>query len=152
MESEGPISWLPEKLLNNNQKKFEKNILNEYQFIGFYFSSNWTDNCKNATKKLIDFYVKMNNIDPESKIFEVVYFASDDDEKTVQNYCKSMPWLICPFNCIEQESIENGCEINHIPALIIFSSSGELIEEKGETVLENDAETTYATWLSKIYN
>ena len=152
MNSEGPISWLPEKLLDSKQKKIERSTLNDVQFIGFYFSANWTEACRNFNKKLTDFYVKLNNIEPGSKLFEVVFFSAEQDEKTFQNYCKTMPWLACPLNTFEQESIENGCEIKRIPALIIFSQGGELIEENGEQALENDPEMTYGIWLSKAFN
>ena len=142
-----PISWLPEELYKQ-EEKISRNDLKDIQLLSFYFGSLSEGRCTNFTPELIDFYTKINN---EDKLFEVIFFSNDIDEDSFKRHYTKMPWLACPFKCFEQECIDEGCEINELPKLIVFSKNGQLVDESGQNIIneKKDFEEIFATWLSK---
>ena len=150
MESEvlsQPISWLPEELYKQDEK-IKRTELNDVQLLGFYFASLTSGQCTNFTPELINFYNKFNS--ENNKVFEVIFFSNDKDENAFRQHYDKMPWLACPFKCFEQECIDEGCEINDLPTLIVFSKNGQLIDESGQiTLTEKNEDDTFALWLSK---
>lgn len=95
------------------------------KFLGLYFSAHWCPPCRNFTPKLASFYEARKQQGKDD--FEIIFFSSDRDVASFNEYYESMPWLAAPFGDARIEALSNRFQVEGIPTLVIIDSDGKVI-------------------------
>jgi len=97
--------------------------------IGLYFSAHWCPPCRGFTPVLAKVY---NELKEKSKKFEVVFFSSDRDQGSFDEYHKEMPWLAVPFADRDAKAKASGVfNVSGIPTLVLIDGQGNIITDDG---------------------
>jgi nucleoredoxin len=91
-----------------------------------YFSAHWCPPCRNFTPILAKFY---NEINKESKRFEVVFVSWDREKKEFQEYFKTMPWLAVDYDQAQiRTALNSKYSVTGIPKLLIVDEAGNVLD------------------------
>lgn len=130
LAAEATFDWktrFPTDLVDASGKKVDASTLNG-KVVGFYFSAHWCGPCRLFTPELVKF-AKLNK-----DKFAVVFVSFDrPDEKAMFDYMKEMkmPWAALPYKSEAGEKISQENNVQQIPTLLIYDSSGNLVTKNG---------------------
>ena len=84
-----------------------------------YLSMHDCPGCLEFTPLLVDLYEELN---AESKTFEVVFMSGDKQETVFKNYYAEMPWLAIPFKDVRLKNVVKHFKIKGLPRLIVMDA------------------------------
>ena len=95
-------------------------------------------------KTLKNFYTDANL---EERSIEVVLVSSDRSQEEWQQHHASMPWVSLEYGDPTADKLRAKYDVRSVPKLIILdSTTGFTITEKGRKDLSDDVKGVYATW------
>jgi thiol-disulfide isomerase/thioredoxin len=125
------------KLVSVDQGSFQGHALDPEKAIDhflFYYSANWSPNCRKFTPELIKFYTKAKK---EAANFEVIFVSRDDSEKEMLNYMieQKMPWPAIRFEDLITLKFLKSVSVRGVPSLAVLDSRGLILAQsyKGGT-------------------
>lgn len=106
--------------------------------VGLYFSASWCGPCRRFTPTLVELY---NEVSAKGD-FEIIFVSADEDEDAFKGYLSKMPWLAIPFSDSDtRDRLDELCEVQGIPHLVILDENGKVAVEEGtDVVLEYGVE------------
>lgn len=108
-------------------------LKNDFDYTICYFSAHWCPPCRGFTPKFAEWY--KNNVSkmPAGKTFETIFFSSDRDEKSFQEYYGEMPWKSAPTNDDKRTAELKGLfEVDGIPTVtVVDNKTGKVAEPRG---------------------
>lgn len=87
------------------------------------------------------------------KNFQVVFISSDYDQRSFNEYYKTMPWLALDFkDQRKKEELAKRFDVTEIPKLVLIDgdTGNTLCTNAKEQLLYLDVEGTYFPWRSSI--
>eukprot|EP00494_Astrolonche_serrata_P006557 UN06581 len=118
--------------------------------IGLYFSAHWCGPCRQFTPELAKYYKKMKEL---KKPFEIVFCSSDRDQKSFDEYYKTMPWMAIPYKYRDmKDALSERFGIRGIPALIIVDENFDVITANGRGIPTSDPEGKKFPWIPEPVN
>ncbi|XP_057813851.2 probable nucleoredoxin 1 [Cryptomeria japonica] len=118
-------------LIRNNGEQVKVEKL-EGKIVGLYFSAHWCPPCRAFTPVLSEVYTKL----AEKGDFEIVFVSDDEDEKSFEEYHKTMPWLTLPLSDTEaKEKLDQEFDIKGIPTLIFLDEKCKTISTDGVSII-----------------
>jgi thioredoxin-related protein len=138
------FSWsevFPDGLLDDQGQAIDLARL-EGKFVGLYFSAHWCRGCRQFTPRLLTF---RNGVANE---FEVVLLSFDNSEPEQFAYMKAyaMPWPTAKFKSEAVQKLTEQFNISAIPALIVYSPSGNVVSETGYEDVNFSPDSCLAAW------
>ena len=125
------------KLVSVDQGSFQGHALDPEKAIDhflFYYSANWSPNCRKFTPELIKFYTKAKK---ENTNFEVIFVSRDDSEKEMLNYMveQKMPWPAIRFADLTTLKFLKSVSVRGVPSLAVLDGRGLILTQsyKGGT-------------------
>ena len=149
------IQLLPQELKSKNGITALSEV-NESPLVGIYFSAHWCPPCRGFTPVLSEFYNKANE---EKKQIEIVFVSCDKDLNSFNEYYNTMPWVAINFEDEMKDAIAEAFEINGIPCLLVFDNKGNLVDQDGRDIVEQNKDYGYTKenadkvikeWMDKI--
>ena len=149
------IQLLPQELKSKNGITALSEVI-ESPLVGIYFSAHWCPPCRGFTPVLSEFYNKANE---EKKQIEIVFVSCDKDLNSFNEYYNTMPWVAINFEDEMKDTIAEAFEINGIPALLVFDNKGNMIDQDGRDIVEQNKDYGYTKenadkvikeWMDKI--
>eukprot|EP00298_Acanthocystis_sp_HF-20_P028960 c7823_g1_i1.p1 GENE.c7823_g1_i1~~c7823_g1_i1.p1 ORF type:complete len:342 (-),score=142.18 c7823_g1_i1:170-1195(-) len=134
---------LGETLIDSNGNQYGVDILAD-KLVGIYFVSRDSTPCQLFTPQLTQFYSQLQS---EKKNIIVVLVSLDPDSATFDDHFRSLPFLAVPItetNIIEKAKVACLVDPRFLPKLIIYSSSGKLIEKSATSVVLSPK--TFSQW------
>ena len=107
-----------------------------------YFSAHWCPPCRNFTPKLAALY---NNWNKNQKRVEIIFSSSDNDQTSFQEYFNSMPWLALPLGDPRSSALEEMCDVQGIPMLVMIGRDGSVLYPDVRDLIEDTGEDALAT-------
>ncbi|XP_059075688.1 probable nucleoredoxin 1 [Cryptomeria japonica] len=118
-------------LIRNNGEQVKIEDL-EGKIVGLYFSAHWCPPCRAFTPILSGVYTKL----VENGDFEIIFISEDKDEKSFEEYHKTMPWLALPFSDKQtKEKLDQEFDVEGIPTLIILDQKCKTISTDGVSII-----------------
>uniref|UniRef100_A0A5B6YMS9 protein-disulfide reductase n=1 Tax=Davidia involucrata TaxID=16924 RepID=A0A5B6YMS9_DAVIN len=102
-----------------------KNIL-------LYFSAHWCPPCRAFLPKLIEAYHK---IKAKDDAFEVIFFSSDRDQTSFDEFFSGMPWLALPFGDKRKASLQRTFKVSGIPMLVAIGPTGRTVTTEARDLI-----------------
>jgi len=113
-----------------------------------YFSAHWCPPCRGFTPQLATFYTSFQQT--TTKPFEIVFVSSDRDETSFNEYFGEMPWVALPFEKRDlKASLSGKYKVSGIPTLVVLDPQGNLITDKGRSVVSSDPQGKNFPWIPK---
>lgn len=101
----------------------------EGKTIGLYFGANWYAKCEKFTPLLAKVY---QNLKEQGAKFEVVFVSCDENQRSFEQFHRTMPWVAVPFaDLLSKKSLNLRFSVEAIPSLVILSPDGELLQSDG---------------------
>ncbi|KAH9319316.1 hypothetical protein KI387_021085 [Taxus chinensis] len=117
--------------IRNNGDKVKVEDL-EGKIVGVYFSAHWCPPCRAFTPALAETYTKLL----EKGGFEVIFVSEDEDDKSFEEYHKTMPWLALPFSDTKaKEKLDQLFDVKGIPTLILLDQECKTISVDGVNII-----------------
>ena len=114
------------------------------KYVGLFFGASWCPPCKIMMKSLKNFYTDANL---EERTIEVVLVSSDRSQETWQQHHATQPWLSLEWGDPQADKLRAKYDVRSVPKLIILdSTTGFTITEKGRKDLSDDVKGVYTTW------
>ena len=145
MDPAEAFKHLPEKLQGHDTMVPLAEV-KKAKLIALYFSSLWCPPCKMFKPKLEELYRKSNE---KEKVLEIIFVSGDHAEDEFKEYFSSMPWVAIPYDSEAIEELGEGLEIKGIPALLVFSNEGKLIDRDARKTFTAQGAQAVANWLSQ---
>ncbi len=104
--------------------------------------------CRTFTPLLTELYEEYHN----EKNFQIIFISSDSDQKSFNDYYKTMPWLALDYKeQRKREELLRKFNVTGIPKLVLIDGdSGEIIcTNAKEQILYLDVEGLNFPWKSK---
>uniref|UniRef100_A0A0D6QTS7 protein-disulfide reductase n=1 Tax=Araucaria cunninghamii TaxID=56994 RepID=A0A0D6QTS7_ARACU len=125
--------------IRNNGEKVKVEEL-EGKTLGLYFSAHWCPPCRGFTPLLSEVYTKLL----EKGDFEIIFVSKDKDEKSFQDYHKTMPWLALPFSDAKaREKIHKSFGVVGIPTLVFLDKESKTVSGDGRDIVANYGAEAY---------
>ncbi|CAI2383307.1 unnamed protein product [Moneuplotes crassus] len=107
----------------------------EINKIALLFSAGWCPPSEKFIEKLTEFY---NEVNKESKKFEIIYVSADRDQEQFNEHFAKMPWVAIPFDDTERiERLEDLCEPEMIPKLCFLTrNASEVTVDNAREIIE----------------
>ena len=117
------------KLVSVDKDSFKRHSLDPEKAIDhflFYYSANWSPNCRKFTPELIKFYTKAKK---EGANFEVIFVSRDDTAKEMLGYMmeQKMPWPAIRFEDLETLNFLKEVSGRGVPCLAVLDSRGLIL-------------------------
>ena len=107
------------------------------KFIGLYFGAHWAPPCRKFTTKLTGVY---NELNKDSKVFEVIFVSSDGNEDHFKANLADMPWTAIQYDeKSTKDKLTQKYGIVQIPSLVIIDEKGNTISIDGDKDLASKA-------------
>ena len=105
----------------------------EGKYVGLYFSAHWCPPCRYFTPVLSEIYKKLL----EKGDYEIVFISADRDEKSFEEYHRTMPWLALPFSDENtREKLDDAFHVYDIPYLVLLNKEGGVITTEGVELID----------------
>lgn len=119
------------KLVSVDQGSFKRYSLDPEKAIDhflFYYSANWSPNCRKFTPELIKFYAKAKK---DNTNFEVIFVSRDDSEKEMLNYMieQKMPWPAIRFEDLITLKFLKEVSGRGVPSLAVLDGRGLILAQ-----------------------
>ena len=113
--------------------------------IGIYFSAHWCPPCRAFTPKLVEFY---NQLQADSKPFEIVFVSHDREEQAMMDYMKEMdmPWTALRFGDKQIDKLKKRFNIAGIPTLVIANDKGNTISANARGDVTSKGAAAFDAW------
>ena len=99
------------------------------KFVGLYFGAHWAPCCRRFTTTLTE---KYNEINANSKEFEVIFVSKDGNQAAFDRNFDEMPWKAIKYEDeARKKSLEQRYGIMEIPTLIILAPDGSQVSDAG---------------------
>ena len=106
------------------------------KFVGLYFGAHWAPCCRRFTTTLTE---KYNEINQNSKEFEVVFVSKDGNQAHFDRNFAEMPWKAVKYDDeARKKSLEQKYGIMEIPMLIVLGANGQQVSDNGIRDLQNN--------------
>ena len=106
------------------------------KFVGLYFGAHWAPCCRRFTTTLTE---KYNEINGNSKEFEVVFVSKDGNQAHFDRNFAEMPWKAVKYDDeARKKSLEQKYGIMEIPMLIVLGANGQQVSDNGIRDLQNN--------------
>ena len=106
------------------------------KFVGLYFGAHWAPCCRRFTTTLTE---KYNEINQNSKEFEVVFVSKDGNQPHFDRNFAEMPWKAVKYDDeARKKSLEQKYGIMEIPMLIVLGANGQQVSDNGIRDLQNN--------------
>ena len=110
------------------------------KFVGLYFGAHWAPCCRRFTTTLTE---KYNEINGNSKEFEVVFVSKDGNQAHFDRNFAEMPWKAVKYDDeARKKSLEQKYGIMEIPMLIVLGANGQQVSDNGIRDLQNNQSST----------
>ena len=111
------------------------------KYVGLYFGAHWAPCCRRFTTTLTE---KFNEINANSKEFEVVFVSKDGNQAHFDRNFGEMPWKAVKYDDeARKKSLEQKYGIMEIPMLIVLKAeTGQQVSDNGIRDLQNNASST----------
>ena len=123
---------------------FDDEQLEQKKYFLFFFSANWSQAGRKLTPMLIEYYNRVTAQHPE---VEVIFFSADRSQFGMETYLSqsNMPWPAVDFSKIASKAAAMETKlINDIPALVLVSSTGQIVSQTGSGDKPKTAEQVLA--------
>lgn len=107
-------------------------LKSDFDYTMCYFSAHWCPPCRGFTPEFAKWY--SNNVAkmPAGKTFETVFFSSDRDEKSFNEYYAEMPWKAVPHGDKRVKELKGLFDVDGIPFVaVVNNSTGKIAEPRG---------------------
>eukprot|EP00486_Rosalina_sp_Unknown_P001413 CAMPEP_0201573960 /NCGR_PEP_ID=MMETSP0190_2-20130828/18103_1 /ASSEMBLY_ACC=CAM_ASM_000263 /TAXON_ID=37353 /ORGANISM="Rosalina sp." /LENGTH=296 /DNA_ID=CAMNT_0048001549 /DNA_START=24 /DNA_END=914 /DNA_ORIENTATION=- len=110
--------------------------------IGLYFSAHWCGPCRQFTPMLKQVY---NEWKKQNYEIEIIFVSGDRDYNEFKSYFQNDhgSWLAIPFQSQKRQSINTHFKVRGIPSLIFLDCYGNLIEQNGRNLVQNQGANSY---------
>ena len=106
------------------------------KFVGLYFGAHWAPCCRRFTTTLTE---KYNEINANTKEFEVVFVSKDGNQAHFDRNFAEMPWKAVKYDDeARKKSLEQKYGIMEIPMLIVLGANGQQVSDNGIRDLQNN--------------
>jgi len=131
------IKALGETLVTKNGEVKTADLVKGKSVIGLYFSAHWCPPCRGFTPTLSSKYTALKEAE---KDFELIFISGDRDQKSFDDYHKTMSFPAMSFdNDDGNETLNELCEVQGIPALVfVDGATGALITKEGREEIEKE--------------
>jgi nucleoredoxin len=136
---------LPQVIQTKNGNISLSQLKDGSPLIALYFSAHWCPPCKKFIHKLEEFYTNVNSNEKE---IEIIYVSLDNSSHEFKEYYNIMPWAAIPYDSENRELIAEYFEIQGIPAMLIFTDTGKLIDKNGRNTITSKKEGAISYWKS----
>jgi nucleoredoxin len=128
------LDALGDTLLKDGNEVKTNDVLTGKSVIGLYFSAHWCPPCRGFTPDLCKRYTALKEAGKE---FELIFISGDRDQKSFDEYHKSMNFLALPFdNQDGNETLNEMFEVSGIPALVfVDAATGQKITDEGREAI-----------------
>jgi nucleoredoxin len=100
------------------------------KLVALYFASQRCGGCSYFTTVLSEIYRKLSD-------FEIVFISADRDEKSFEEYHRTMPWLALPFSDENtREKLDEAFHVYDIPYLVLLNKEGGVITTEGVELID----------------
>ncbi|XP_071945710.1 nucleoredoxin-like [Antedon mediterranea] len=148
------VKLLGEKLVNSTGESVDvASFVGDGKVLGLYFSAHWCGPCRNFTPKLGEFYNTLKKGEKKD-VFDIVFISSDRDEKSFDDYYKTMPWLALPFGERGRKNkLSSKFKVRGIPTLVFIDTmTGFPIITSGREKVISDPEGLNFPWKRKEFS
>jgi nucleoredoxin len=100
------------------------------KLVAMYFASQRCGGCSYFTTVLSKIYRKLSN-------FEIVFISTDRDEKSFEEYHRTMPWLALPFSDENtRDKLDEAFHVYDISYLVLLNKEGGVITTEGVELID----------------
>ena len=125
-----------ELLTSQGMKPLAEALPATVKCVGFYFGAHWAPCCRRFTTTLTE---KYNEINGNSKEFEVVFVSKDGNQAHFDRNFAEMPWKAVKYDDeARKKSLEQKYGIMEIPMLIVLGANGQQVSDNGIRDLQNN--------------
>ena len=147
-------TFLKKKILEKETEindKFEaagEEELENIKLFALYFSSYHWPFSRVFTKRLKEFY---NKINLDEKFIEIVYVSVDKNEEDFKNNYALMPWISLKFGDSHIKTLKDKYKVISIPYLIVLDPLNEwnVISIRGRKEVQDQPNEWFDLWLSR---
>ena len=121
---------------------------NSGKLLMIYLSMHDCPACLDFTPLLADLYEELNE---DTKTFEVVFFSGDKQEEVFKSYYADMPWLAIPHKDGRLKRIVKALKIKGLPRLIVMDAKTQrILNDDAVDVVTEQGPVIIEQWLSQV--
>jgi len=148
-----PRFSLGTKFLSKQGELNVPDLVGAHKVVGLFFGASFCYPTLGFLPKLVSFY---NDVNIESKVFEIVLVSFDKTEEDFAAFYKQMPWLALPFKDARAAQYQEHYEIIGVPMLVILRRDLSVAIPNAKhvvfnvTALSKDPEEDFNSWVAMI--